>query len=350
VSTLTIYYPGLLGPDVQLHNLDSKDWPDISQVSGLCEVLSHGTVTAVTKQEVEARILECLGVEFNPEQGLPVSHFRASQYEMEAENIWCIDPVHVAVDRDEAVLLANMSLNIDEHEARSLIDDLNRHFESDGLQIHYHKPHQWLLTGNIDLQTCSLSRTMFRDINCFEPTGKDEKKWRVLINEVQMLLHAHPVNELRGSKGVETINSLWLWGKGKPEAISTTSKTVLADNLLVEDVARTTGVACHSLSVQFAGHLAQSQDMVMIFTNQLPVIWRKDVFGWFEHLKHFDRDYLEPSLNLLRQEKIDQLVVLSDTLQIKLDQKNLKQHFWQIWKKKTSLEPLIKKLRSHYGY
>lgn len=351
MSTHTIYYPGLLGPDIQLDDLSSKEWPDVSQVSGLVQLLSCGVVSAVSKLDVEERILECLGVEFNSDEGLPISHFRVSQHDMEAEaqNVWCIDPVHIAVDRDEAVLLANMALDIDEYEARSLIEDLNRHFENDGLQIHYHKPHQWLLTGDIELQTCCLSRTMLRDINHHQPTGKDERKWRVLINEVQMLLHAHPLNEVRSSKGIATINSLWIWGKGKPVAVAAGFKTVLSDNPLVEDIARTVGAAYYPLDAQFASHNEKSKDMVLIFTDQLSAIRHNDVFGWFEQLKLLSRDFLEPSLKLLQLGKIDELVVLSDTLSIKIRQQNMKRHFWQFWRKHKTIESAIKKLRNQYG-
>jgi hypothetical protein len=43
------------------------------------------------------------------------------------------------------------------------------------------------------------------------------------MNEIQMLLHEHPVNEARASRREPTINSLWLWGFGS--SCQTTSAT-----------------------------------------------------------------------------------------------------------------------------
>jgi hypothetical protein len=37
---------------------------------------------------------------------------------------------------------------------------------------------------------------------------------RSLVNELQMLLHEHPVNEGRAARGLPPVNSVWLWGIG----------------------------------------------------------------------------------------------------------------------------------------
>jgi hypothetical protein len=39
--------------------------------------------------------------------------------------------------------------------------------------------------------------------------------WRHAINEAQMVLHAHPVNQARQAAGQPVVNSLWPWGGGR---------------------------------------------------------------------------------------------------------------------------------------
>jgi len=39
-------------------------------------------------------------------------------------------------------------------------------------------------------------------------------KWRRLQNELQMLLHDHPVNAAREARGELAINGIWFWGAG----------------------------------------------------------------------------------------------------------------------------------------
>ena len=47
-------------------------------------------------------------------------------------------------------------------------------------------------------------------LEAFLPNGSDLKRWQKLLTELQMLLHAHPVNAARVQRGTRPINSLWL--------------------------------------------------------------------------------------------------------------------------------------------
>jgi len=51
------------------------------------------------------------------------------------------------------------------------------------------------------------------------------------VNELQMLLHEHPVNERRVARGLPPVNSVWLWGIGIARApMATVSGDLLADD------------------------------------------------------------------------------------------------------------------------
>lgn len=52
----------------------------------------------------------------------------------------------------------------------------------------------------------------------FLPAGDAAGSHDQLIGELQMYLHAHPVNEERRRTGLLPINSLWIWGGGEPPA------------------------------------------------------------------------------------------------------------------------------------
>ena len=65
MSTITIYYPGLLGPSVPLEELNSSEWPDYSQSCGLSELLSLGESRVIPNLDYEARLLDCLGISFS---------------------------------------------------------------------------------------------------------------------------------------------------------------------------------------------------------------------------------------------------------------------------------------------
>jgi len=47
------------------------------------------------------------------------------------------------------------------------------------------------------------------------PGGVSARAWHKLQGELQMLLHAHPVNQRREAAGLLPISTLWIWGGGE---------------------------------------------------------------------------------------------------------------------------------------
>ena len=350
MSTCTIYYPGLLGPEVPLNGLNSAEWPGYVQTTNLCKFFSKGNVQPLTKLSIEARMLECFGIACSSENEFPISHFRSCQHDIPAKSVWCLDPVHIQIDLDEAVLVANESLNLEKQEAQDLIDGLNQHFERDGLRIVYHHRHQWLLLGDMELRTHSLSDAMFRNIYGYQPTGRDEIKWRTIINEAQMLLHAHPVNENRTEQGDVAANSLWIWGGGRFDGVRSSVDVVFSDNVLASDVATAIDITHGPLPFQLSLRQLENKDSLLIFTEQMTAIRQKDVFRWFECLLHFDKDVLTPLFDMIQQVRLDRVILRSDTVSITVTRKKLKGGFWRVWKKANAFEVDVKRLRNQYGY
>jgi hypothetical protein len=61
------------------------------------------------------------------------------------------------------------------------------------------------------------------NVHDFMPAGRDGSRIRSLMNEIQMLLHEHPVNQRRERVGQLPVNGWWLWGFG--EATGATPST-----------------------------------------------------------------------------------------------------------------------------
>ena len=218
MSQCSVYLPGLLGPDAPIETLGKKEWPGVQQTPLLAKLLTRGDYTALSKSDIESRVLNGLGLSFNAEQDVPLAHLRTQQIPelTPQQKVWCLDPVYIQIDQEDAVICAHESIELDENEARHIIEDLNAHFAEDGFRIHYHSIYRWVLEADLELVTESLSNVMQRNISQLQPTGATEKHWRTLQNEIQMLLYRHPVNEARESRGDIPVNSLWLWGGGVP--------------------------------------------------------------------------------------------------------------------------------------
>jgi hypothetical protein len=64
-----------------------------------------------------------------------------------------------------------------------------------------------------------------------------------MLNEVQMLFHAHEVNLVREQRGEPAINSLWPWGGGvMPKAANTMIDRVMSDEPLADALAGMAGI------------------------------------------------------------------------------------------------------------
>ena len=63
---------------------------------------------------------------------------------------------------------------------------------------------------DFDYHAPSLDYAQSDILEAFLPHGNDLKRWQKLLTELQMLLHAHPVNATRAQRGARSINSLWL--------------------------------------------------------------------------------------------------------------------------------------------
>ncbi len=151
------------------------------------------------------------------------------------------DPVHLAPDRDQLVMLPLSVLQVQMDEAKALAEIFNRTYAAEGYRLEIPYPERWYLRVPVPLKCVTHEPIVVAGGSVFEymPDGEDGQRLRQLMNEVQMLFHEQPVNLARESAGRPGINSLWLWGGGRlPEGPITGPDTVLTDIPLVTGLAR----------------------------------------------------------------------------------------------------------------
>ncbi|MGH8617767.1 MAG: hypothetical protein ACREUW_08735 [Burkholderiales bacterium] len=107
----------------------------------------------------------------------------------------CADPVHVEVGRTGAMVTPAGALNITADEATTLCAALNAHFKP-ALACTAAQAGRWYAQ-------------VAPDFAAADATGR-----RAVETELQMLLHAHPVNTAREDRGAPTLNSIVFSGGG----------------------------------------------------------------------------------------------------------------------------------------
>lgn len=184
----------------------------------------------------------------------------------------CADPAWVQPDLTGARLLACGRMDLAMDEARELAEAVRPAFEEAGMRLEISTPDRWHLRLPDGLEPppfATPEQALGEDLSPHLPPGADGRRWRVLFNEVQVLLHQHPRNAERAGRGQPPVNSLWLWGAGRlPAQVRTPLAGVVGDDLLLAALAARAGVPCRPRT---ADTVAAAQAGVLVDLQDLPV-------------------------------------------------------------------------------
>ena len=134
---------------------------------------------------------------------------------------WCIaQPVHLAAGLDHLRLAPLAQAAPTEDEARELGALVSSHFGTEELTVVAFVQGAWLLrlARSSDCSTQPPDAVVGHNVHDFMPAGRDGARIRSLMNEIQMLLHEHPVNLRRERARQLPVNGWWLWGFGEAAA------------------------------------------------------------------------------------------------------------------------------------
>jgi hypothetical protein len=221
------------------------------------------------------------------------------------------DPVHLRVMRDRLILVPGHALGVKADEAAALCEALNAHFT--GMAVEAVDPLRWCARLAEDAAfhaDCPLDAAG-RDVDLAAAPGRGAA--HRLLNEAQMLLHGHAVNEAREARGEPAINSLWFWGSGRrPGKAAARWQSVCADEPLALGLARLAGARARSLPVSAARWLENSpQDgrhLVVLDSLRAPLALG-GAAEYREALALLERDWFVPLLAALRTGRVGMLSI-----------------------------------------
>jgi hypothetical protein len=196
------------------------------------------------------------------------------------------------------VALAGRVDDLERDEADELLTALNAHFHDDGLVFVAPRPDTWLahIDATPELVTTPLARAQRGELSQMLPRGNGGPQWRRWQDEIQMLLHGHPVNAAREARGAAPANAVWFWGGGRlADAAAAPPLDVDAPEGAMGDLLR--GIARHAAA-----------------SDATP---RRRVFGYAradndQVIDVFATRALEPALAALEHHQAPQLDVITD--------------------------------------
>lgn len=151
-----------------------------------------------------------------------------------ALNAWLrVDPVYVRPDMCGVRLMAWGNLGLSASETEALLQPLRPLFGDAGFPISAAAPERWFLAMPRESKFPALTApadAMGDNLLAHLPEGPEGRRWRGLLNDAQIILHHHPMNEQRVAAGKLPVNSLWFWGAGVlPDFVSCKAACVLSE-------------------------------------------------------------------------------------------------------------------------
>lgn len=337
---ITLLVPELIWPEP-----DDQATLDPLSCPGLSTLLGRSRLQQRPPQSLEATLSDLFGVGGSFAYAAYRAHGEEPPLAGEEDCWLCADPVHLRLHQERLILADGASLAVDRAEAEAIVADFNHQFADVGC-FHLKAADRWYLQlpratdlGRFDVLPLSVvaGRRVVRQL----PEDHELRWLRRLLNEAQMLLHQHPVNEARDRDGRPTINSLWLWGGGAlPAATDRVFSAVWSENPLARGLGRAAGAPVYSLPAQASDWLAQTpcdgRHLLVLEALQAPVQY-EDGDAWRSALHDLERRWFAPLQKALARGTIGRLRLEAPTAYAALSWDAQRSDQWKFWRRPLAL-------------
>lgn len=302
--------------------------------SALARLLS---VAKITQSELPLEALVCQQFGFQAAPDYPIAAVAAVAEGLDVGDAFWLraDPVHLILQRDCFSLHETVPLSVEHAHAEQIIERLNQHFRQDGLVFYVGQSGAWYLRSeqSLEIQTTLPSVVAGKNVHQFLPQGADAPRFRAVLNEVQMLLHEHPVNMARESIGEVAVNSVWFSGGGALPA-----NTPINDAQSINSAQSGTS-AIVAMSAFYQG-LAHRSNLPLQSDPKNPnsfllddISSREHVRLQFPELENVDDVWFKTLLTAIKRRKINQLILnlgfYEKSLIVKIKPADLYLKFWR---------------------
>jgi len=304
----TLLIPDLLAPV----EVGSEVYADL-RVPCIETALARGDIVQRAPVTREDWLCERFGVAAQSDRPLAPLMLKADGG-VPGNNYWlCAEPVHIRVDRNRLVVAARIS-DYTAAESGALITALNEHFNRDGLEFCAPVPSRWYVRASTAprLTTTALREALNRSVDPQLPQGADARAWHRVMNEAQMILHAHPLNAAREERAVVFANSIWLWGGGvMPSIANRPYAAVWGGDHVVHALATAAGIPHHPLPTEGTASLATTPDGDQLVVSEAAgdALREGDVVTWRNQLEAADVQWLQPLIAGVRDGKLPDLMI-----------------------------------------
>jgi hypothetical protein len=225
------------------------------------------------------------------------------------------DPVHLETGADRLTLFPASCAGLQVDESKELVRTLNESLEKIGGQCVFGATERWYMTLP-QIPECDWIAPECvegRDVLAFMPRGADGAITSRLINDAQMVLHDHPLNEARRGRGDPEINSIWPWGwrTGSHKPLPKWNGRTIADHPYARGLAILSGSAP---GVVTAADIETPKGQGLILFQELEAALRSEQTGSVHRaLAQLEERIVQPLVLALRRGSLDCLQLVTSS-------------------------------------
>jgi len=232
-----------------------------------------------------------------------------------APNILCADPVSLAFSSNTLILRGPQELALSRAEADALVASLNAEFGEIG-QFYAPHPERWYLhtRHEIDANFQTLMDVLGRPVALFQPEGAKAAFWARLNNEIQILLHNHPVNRAREENDQALANALWFWGEPTgtpPNKLHPPAALLIGDEPILRGLATASNSQYLSIAAAGSPEIGHAAHTWWLDTRLQHATLSGDFLAWRDALQALDRDLLQPLWRTWQAGRLKQLRLIA---------------------------------------
>lgn len=288
----------------------------------------RGRAEAIPVAAYDGWLASCAGVDRLPEAPLLLA---AAGIEPAAGCWLRCDPVTLELHNDQLVLQELAPNAISSAESAALLAVLQNHFAADGWEFCAPQPGRWFVRLPVPPQVsfASINAVRGRAINAAMPEGPDALHWHSLLNEIQMVLYNHPVNDARSAAGLPLVSGVWFSGQGDwPLAapLTAVAPEVHGNDVLLQAVQHHAEARCVPVPAVYQPGIRH-----LVLQGALMPLQGNDPVAWFAHWQALETDWFAPLLTAWRSRKLQRITLVFPELG---QQRTLTQAGrWQFWRR-----------------
>ncbi len=333
--TLELTLPGLVPEQADVWTAASHRLPALHR---LLVRAQHSTLAC---EHLPASLLQSFGVGMQTDW--PAAPFcRLGDGADPDEHVWLrADPVHLSPQRSSLVLVDTRRLRLSGEESDTLLAVVNRHLAPDGLTFSAPHPPRWYLRAprQLRIRTTPTEAAWGSSVDEVLPQGADALLVHGWVNEIQMLLHEHPINAAREARGASAVNSLWLWGAGQLVQPSVfRSGSVWTQDPLLRGLARASGLPVYAPPAgaeDWLAHAEAGEHWIQLDAMETTNTEEPSA-DWPEHAEYWERMWFAPLLSALSARRLSKLTLATHHRGQMLRFSIAPSDLWKVWRRRSS--------------